>query len=45
MIETNEKPRFEELTTMTLPDVGLRFNAQRIGPTIFKDLRNSDYGK
>jgi hypothetical protein len=39
------KPKFEELTTMTLPDVGLRFNAQKVGPTTFKGLRNANYGK
>lgn len=42
---TNEKPRFEELTTMTLPDVGLRFNAQKVGFRNFNNLRQVDYGK
>ena len=42
---TNEKPKFEQLTTMTLPDVGLRFNARRIGPKNFKGLRENDYGE
>jgi len=39
------KPKSEELTTMSLPDVGLRFNAQRVGPKNFIGLRNADYGK
>ncbi len=40
-----EKPRFEQVTTMSLPDVGLRFNSQRVGPTTFKGLRENDYGE
>jgi hypothetical protein len=40
---TNEKPEFEELTTMNLPDVGLRFNAQRVGPFGFHGLRKINY--
>jgi hypothetical protein len=39
----NEKPEFEELTTMNLPDVGLRFNAQRVGPFGFHGLRKINY--
>jgi len=48
MTKTNEKPKFEEVaavTTMNLPDVGLRFNAQRVGPTTFRGLRETDYGE
>ena len=41
----NEKPKFEELTTMSLPDAGLRFNAQRVGPMDFAGLRDPIYGK
>lgn len=37
------KPRFEEITTMNLPDVGLRFNAQRVGPFGFHGLRKINY--
>ena len=39
------KPKSEEVTTMDLPDVGLRFNSQRVGPTTFKGLRENDYGE
>ena len=48
MKKTITKPKFEEVvpvTTMNLPDVGLRFNAQRVGPIPFRDLREIDYGK
>ena len=41
------KPRFEEVvavTTINLPDFGLEFNAQRVGPTNFYGLRTADYG-
>ena len=41
------KPKFEEVvavTTMNLPDVGLKFNAQRVGPMNFAGLRTADYG-
>jgi len=30
--------------TFNLPDVGLSFNSERIGPLNFNDLRNADYG-
>jgi len=40
---TEAEPRFEEL--IDLPDAGLRFNAQRVGPMNFNELRNADYGK
>lgn len=43
MEKTIVKPSFEE--TMNLLDVGLRFNAQRVGPTNFRGLREADYGK
>jgi hypothetical protein len=42
-----QKPSFKEtigITTIDL-DNGLQFNAQRIGPTNFKGLREADYGK
>lgn len=42
------KPKFEEVvavTTMKLPDEGLVFNAQRVGPMNFNRLRNADYGE
>lgn len=42
---TNEKPKFEQVTTMNLSDVGLRFNAQKIGLRNFFKLRHIDYGK
>ena len=48
MKNTITKPTFREVvavTTMELPDVNLIFNAQRIGPMNFNDLRNADYGK
>jgi len=44
----NEKPRFEEIegvTTMNLPYAGLKFNAQRVGPRDFYELRDVDYGE
>ncbi len=41
-----KKPRFEEIVeVMNLPDVGLKFNAQRVGPKTFRRLRESDYGE
>jgi hypothetical protein len=46
MRKTIKKPRFEEIitpTTMNLPDEGLVFDAQRVGPMNFADLRNADY--
>jgi hypothetical protein len=48
MTETITRPRFEEVvavTTMNLPDEGLTFNAQRVGPTTFGGLREADYGE
>ncbi len=48
MEKTIKKPRFEEIvavTTMKLPNEGLVFNAQRIGPMSFNGLRNADYGE
>ena len=42
---TNEKPIFEKLNIINLPDAGLRFNAQKVGPMNFAGLRNVDYGK
>ena len=48
MENTLAKPTFEEVvavTTMKLPDAGLTFNAQRVGPTNFNGLRNADYGQ
>lgn len=48
MAKTITKPSFREtvvITTMDLDDVGLKFNAQRVGPMNFKGLRNADYGK
>jgi hypothetical protein len=45
MTKTITKPKSEEVTTMSLPDVGLRFNSQRVGPTTFKGLRENDYGE
>ena len=47
MTETITKPSFEEvvaITTMNLPDVSLRFNAQSVGPGTFRELREADYG-
>ena len=47
MTNAIQKPRFEEVvavTTMNLPDFGLKFNAQRVGPTNFNGLRTADYG-
>jgi hypothetical protein len=47
MVKTITKPRFEEvvvLTTMNLPDEGLAFNAQKVGPMSFVGLRNANYG-
>ena len=42
----DEKSKFEELSTITLPDAGLRFNAQRVGPMDFNELRKeADYGE
>jgi len=41
------KPRFEEVVTiktMNLPDVGLKFSTQRVGPMDFVGLRQVDYG-
>lgn len=43
-----KKPSFEEVvavTIMNLSDVGLSFNAQKVGPMNFHGLRNADYGK
>jgi len=46
MEKTIKKPSFEEIpTTMNLPDEGLVFNAQRVGPKTFRRLRGSYYGK
>ncbi len=43
---TKAKPKFEEVVaTMNLPDEGLIFNAQRVGPMNFNRLRNADYGE
>lgn len=42
------KPSFREtvtVTTMDLDDVGLTFNAKRIGPMNFAGLREADYGE
>ncbi len=42
-----QKPMFEEVigvTTMNLPDFGLQFNANPVGPTSFPGLRSSNYG-
>lgn len=47
MTSTIAKPSFREVvavTTMNLDDLGLTFNAQRVGPTNFAGLRNADYG-
>ena len=41
----NEKPRFEQITLMNLPGTEFIFDAQRIGPTTFKVLRENDYGE
>lgn len=46
MEKTITKPKFGEVvavTTMNLDDVGLKFNAQRVGPSNFAGLRSSDY--
>jgi len=48
MEKTIAKPSFKEtvaFTTMDLDDVGLKFNAQRIGPMNFYGLRKANYGK
>lgn len=48
MKNTLAKPTFREVvavTTMELPDVGLIFNSQIVGPMSFNGLRNADYGK
>ena len=48
MEKTLAKPSFKEtmgITTIDLDDVGLTFNAQRVGPMNFLDLREADYGK
>ena len=45
---TKTKPSFKEtrrVTTMDLDDVGLSFNAQRVGPNNFIDLRKANYGE
>lgn len=39
------KPKFEELTLITLPGTEFVFGAQRFGPTTFKGLRENDYGE
>jgi len=52
MTNTISKPRFEEVvavttmkvTTMNLPDFGLKFNAQCVSPMKFAGLRQADYG-
>jgi len=47
MEKTIQKPLFREVvavTTMNLDDVGLVFNAQRVGPANFAGLRGADYG-
>ncbi len=41
----DEKPRFEQFTLMNLPGTEFIFDAQRIGPTTFKVLRENDYGE
>jgi len=46
--KTITKPSFEEgvaVIPINLPDVGLSFNAQSVGPMDFIGLRNADYGK
>lgn len=44
-METKIKPNFrEEGNLIVLDDVGLQFNAQRVGPTNFYELRQADYG-
>src|SRR3972149_10623582 len=43
-----KKPEFREVVTVTnmeLPDSGLTFNSQRVGPMNFNGLRNADYGQ
>ena len=48
MEKETTKPRFEEVvavTTMNLPDFGLKFNAQRVGPMNLAGLRQADYGE
>lgn len=46
-VEEKTKPSFREVvsaTTMDLDDVGLSFNAERVGPLDFYGLRDSYYG-
>lgn len=48
MEKTITKPSFKEVvvvTTIDLDDIGLKFNAQRVGPMNFAGLRQADYGK
>ncbi|MFH1503740.1 MAG: hypothetical protein ABIE36_03725 [Candidatus Diapherotrites archaeon] len=48
MKNTIKKPTFKEIvavTAMGIPDVGLTFNAQKVGPMKFNGLINADYGK
>ena len=46
--KTIAKPSFREtvaITTMDLDDIGLQFNAQRVGPMNFYGFRKADYGE
>jgi len=48
MASTIQKPSFREviaITTISLDDEGLVFNAQRVGPMNFYGLRKADYGR
>ncbi len=48
MEKTIKKSSFKEtvtITTINLEDVGLNFNARRVGPKNFVDLRNANYGE
>ncbi len=45
MEKTIVKPNFEEITMMNLPDIGITFNSQRVGPKNFYGLRRANYGK
>ena len=45
MVNTIQKPKFEEVVAfINLPDVGLKFNPQKFGPSNFAGLRQAEYG-